>query len=281
MSTLRDRMIEDLRIRNYAVRTQQRYIEVVAQYARYHGKSPELLGIEHIRDYQVYLVEKKKVSWSLVKQVVAALRFLYNFTLRRDIPVRFIPYPKKQKRLPVVLSPREVALLLSVVGNQKHKAMLKVAYDTGLRVSEVTHLQVDDIDSERMVIRVRQGKGQKDRYVTLSPTLLEELRAYWQAYRPARPWLFPGGRPDHPIGASTIQKVCRTAALQAGLAKKVSPHTLRHCFATHLLEAGTNVRVIQELLGHGSLNTTVRYTHVANDTLRSVKSPLDLLPPLS
>ena len=276
---LRERMLQDLRIRNYAVRTQKRYIEVVAQFAKYHGRSPEFLGIEHIRDYQVHLVETKKVSLSLIRQVVAALRFLYKFTLRRDFPIEFIPYPKKERRLPVVLSRREMAQFLKAVLNQKHRTLLMVAYGTGLRISEVTHLRPGDIDSERMVVRVQQGKGRKDRYVALSPILLNELRAYWKAYKPGA-WLFPGARPDQPIGASSIQKVCGVVAQKAGLQKKVTPHMLRHSFATHLLESGTNVRVIQVLLGHGSLNTTMRYTQVANHTLRLVKSPLDLLPRL-
>lgn len=278
MTDLRRRMLQDMRIRNYAPRTIDCYIDMVARFARHFGKSPDQLGPDEIRTYQVFLVEEKKRSWSVLKQVVSALRFLYGKTLGRALAIGYIPHPKKQRTLPVVLSREEVARLLAALTNLKHRAVLTTLYATGLRVSEAAHLQIGDIDSGRMVMRVRQGKGRKDRYVTLSPVLLDLLRQYWKAYRPKH-WLFPGANADAPMTVSAIQHVCHAACKKAGLRKPASPHTLRHSFATHLLEAGTNVRAIQLLLGHGSLNTTARYTHVATNTLRSIKSPLDLLPP--
>jgi site-specific recombinase XerD len=273
-------MLQDMEIRNFAQGTRATYTRAVADFARHFSKSPEHLGPEDVRAYQVYLVKRKKVSWSWLKIVVSALRFLYTVTLGRDFPVRYIPYPRKEKKLPVVLSREETSRLLAAVANPKHRVILATIYGTGLRVSEAAHLQITDIDSERMVLRVRQGKGRKDRYVPLSPILLEQLRAYWKIERP-KPWLFPGADLAHPITKGTIGEICRAACRRAGLKKIVSPHALRHSFATHLLEAGTNVRVIQILLGHGSLKTTAGYTHVAPATLGSVKSPLDDLPPIA
>lgn len=280
MSDLRRRMLQDLEIRNYAQGTRDNYIRAVAAFARHFNKSPDQLDPEDVRTYQVFLVKRKKLSWSWLKIVVSALRFLYTVTLGRDFPVRYIPYPRKEKKLPVVLSREETARLLACVTNPKHRVILATIYAMGLRVSEAAHLQIADIDSARMVLRVRQAKGHKDRYVPLSPILLEQLRAYWKLERP-KTWLFPGADADHPVRRDTIGKICRAACKRAGLKKIVSPHALRHSFATHLLEAGTNVRVIQLLLGHGSLRTTAGYTHVAPATLGSVKSPLDDLPPIA
>jgi site-specific recombinase XerD len=272
-------MIEDLRIRKYSPSTIAHYVAAVARFARHFGKSPDRLGIEEIRSYQVHLVDRAKTSWSSLKILVSALRFLYKITLRRSFPIEFVPYPKKERRLPVVLSREETSRFLAAADNRKHRAILTAAYAAGLRVSEVAHLEVGDIDSQRMVIRIRQGKGRKDRYVTLSPVLLQRLRAYWKQYRPKR-WLFPGQDPDRPIHVVTIQHMCQTVRRRAGLTKNVTVHTLRHTYATHLLEDGANVRTIQVLLGHSSLQTTGRYTHVATSTLASVKSPLDSLPPI-
>lgn len=276
MTRLRQRMLEDLRIRNLAQGTQRNYVHNVAAFARHFGRSPDELGPEHVRAWQVHLVEDRQVAWSTLNTAVCALRFLYRTTLGRDWPIRHIPYAKREKKLPVVLSPREVQRLLAAVSNPKHRAILMVSYSGGLRVSEVAHLRVEDIDSRRMVIHVRHTKGKKDRFVPLSPKLLGELRAYWRAARP-RPFLFPGADPQRPITRGTIARACKKAAREAGIEKNVSPHTLRHSFATHLLEAGVDVRTIQVLLGHGALRTTSRYTHVSTEKLRSITTPLDLL----
>lgn len=280
MSKLRQRMLQDMEIRNFAQGTRDTYTRAVADFARHFSKSPDQLGSEEIRTYQVYLVKRKKVSWSWLKIVVSALRFLYTVTLGRDLPIHYIPYPRKEKKLPVVLSREETARLLAAVTNPKHRVILATIYAMGLRVSEAAHLQITDIDSERMVLRIRQGKGHKDRYVTLSPILLEQLRAYWKIARP-KIWLFPGSDVDRPITKNAIGQMCRGACKRAGLTKIVSPHVLRHTCATHMLEAGMNVRVIQVLLGHGSLRTTQGYMHVAPGTLGTIKSPLDDLPPIA
>ena len=276
MTNLRRRMLEDLRIRNLAEGTQQLYVANVAAFARHFGRSPEELGPEHIRAWQVHLVEERKVAWSTLNIAVCALRFLYRTTLGKDWTIRHIPYAKREKRLPVVLSPQEVRRMLAAVTNPKHRSMLMVAYSGGLRVSEVTHLRIEDIDSQRMVIHVRHAKGKKDRFVPLSPKLLDELRAYWRISRP-QPFLFPGAHPRRPVSRTTVAKACKKAARKAGIKKRVSPHTLRHAFATHLLEADVDVRTIQVLLGHGALRTTTRYTHVSTEKLRSIRSPLDRL----
>ncbi len=269
MNTLRQRMTEDLKVRNRSPRTIKTYIGQVAKFAWHFRKSPELLGPEEIRQYQVYLVNERKVSWSHFNQAVCALRFLYRHTLSRDWAVTHIPFPRQPRKLPVVL-------FLEAIKKLKYRAILMTAYAAGLRLSEVTQLQVSDIDSQRMMIRVRQGKGQKDRYVMLSPTLLALMRSYWRSERP-QTWLFPGRTPNLPLEASSVQRACRQAGLDAGLTKRVSVRMLRHCFATHLLEAGTNVRVIQTLLGHRSLTTTQRYTYVSAQTVHATASPLDLL----
>jgi len=277
MTTLRQRMIEDLKVRNRSARTIKTYIAQVANFARHFGRSPELLGPEEIRQYQVYLVNERQVSWSSFNQAVCALRFLYRTTLRRDWAVEHIPFPRQPKRLPVVLSQAEVQRFLGAIKKLKYRAILMTAYAAGLRLSEVIRLRVSDIDSERMVIRIRQGKGQKDRYVMLSPKLLELLRSYWRRERPAS-WLFPGQWRQHrPIDQSTVQRACRQAGRDAGLTKPVTVRSLRHSFATHLLEAGTNIRIIQTLLGHSSVSTTQRYTFVSNKTVRATESPLELL----
>jgi len=269
-------MTEDLRVRNRSARTIKTYISQVAKFAQHFKKSPALLGPEEIRQYQVYLVYERRVSWSHFNQSVCALRFLYHHTLRREWAISHIPFPRQPKKLPVVLSQSEVQRFLEAIRKLKYRAILMTAYAAGLRLSEVTHLQVSDIDSQRLTIRVRQGKGQKDRYVMLSPTLLELLRVYWRVERPGT-WLFPGRTPDLPISVTSVQRVCHRAGVDAGLSKRVTVRMLRHCFATHLLEAGTNVRVIQTLLGHRSLSTTQRYTHVSTQTVRATPSPLELL----
>ena len=277
MTPLRQRMIEDLRLRNRSANTQRLYVRQVAKFAQFFGRSPELLGPEDVRTYQVYLSQQKCASWSTLNQAVSALRFLYRVTLGREWTLGLIPLPKKPQTLPVVLSQEEVCRFFDNIPNLKHRAIVMTAYATGLRVSEVTCLRVTDIDSDRMMIRVRLGKGQKDRYVMLSPHLLQLLCAYWKLARP-KEWLFPGRPPTRPITREAIHKVCVRAGHAAALTKPSHVRALRHAFASHLLENGANIRVIQILLGHRSLRTTARYTHVSRETICSTSSPLDLLP---
>ena len=276
MTPLRQRMKDDLRLRNYSDRTIKAYLRCVSNFALHFGKSPDELGPGHIREYQLHLVNQKQCSWAVFNQTVCALRFFYNTTLGCKEMIEEIPYPRFEKRLPVVLSQSEVSALLQALKNLKHRALLTTIYATGLRVSEVTNLMVNDIDSSRMIIQVRRGKGRKDRFVMLSPKLLTLLREYWKAYHP-RHWLFPGRDPSRPIDNATAYRVCQRAAVAAKLSKSISPHTLRHSFATHLLEAGTDLRTIQLLLGHRNLKTTAVYLHVSTVALRSTVSPLDLL----
>jgi integrase/recombinase XerD len=256
MTELRQRYLEDLRLRNYSPKTLQTYVECVSLFARYFKRSPEQLGPEHIRQYQLYLVEEKKCSWSRYNQTVCALRSLYGKTLGC-----------------------EAAQFLNTIRNLKYRTILSLCYGAGLRISEVLNLHVSDIDSPRMMIRVRQAKGHKDRYVMLSPRLLELLRLYWKAERP-RTFLFPppGKDKQQPLGPNAVQKVCQKVRRDSGITKPVTPHTLRHSFASHLLEAGADLRTIQLLLGHNSLQTTAVYTHVSEATLRETVSPFDLLP---
>jgi integrase/recombinase XerD len=276
MTPLRQRMIQDMQLRTFAPGTVSVYVNCIARFARHFGKSPELLGPEDVRAYLLHLIEQRRPSWSYYNQNLHALRFLFNVTLGRDWVLEHIACPKQPKRLPVVLSPNELTRSFAAIAGLKYRAVLMTAYAAGLRVSEVAALRVEDIDSHRMVIRVQQGKGRKDRYVMLSPKLLELLRTYWKAARP-RTWLFPGRDPNRPITASAVIKACRRARRAAGLEKRVTVHTLRHSFATHLLEAGTDLRTIQVLLGHHSPRTTAVYTHVSPAAVRSTTSPLDRL----
>ncbi|MEO7774566.1 MAG: tyrosine-type recombinase/integrase [Steroidobacteraceae bacterium] len=277
MTPLRQRMLEDMSIRNFAENTQLSYVQQVSSFARFFNCSPEALGPEQIRAYQSHLVVDRHLTASSVGTATAALRFLYRVTLRRGWTPDDIPMPKKPFKLPVVLSTEEVAVFLSSVANIKHRTILMTAYAAGLRISEVTHLKVPDIDSQRMVIRVDQGKGNKDRYVMLSPRLLEVLRSYWTEERP-KTWLFPGEIAGRPITRNAVGQACDKAHRACGIKKPITPHSLRHAFATHLLEAGTDVRRIQLLLGHRSLATTSRYLKVAISTVCATSSPLDLLP---
>ncbi len=272
-------MTEDLRVRNYAPRTLTTYVERVAKFAQYFGKCPSQLGPEHIRKFQVYLVKECHASWTMLNQTVCALRFLYTKTLHRDWAITHIPYARTERRLPVVLSQSEACVLLNSIKNLKHLAMLMVAYSGGLRVSEVAHLAVRDIDSERMVLHVRQGKGRKDRFVPLSPVALSILRHHWlkDGMTKEDQFLFLGQDRSRSISPTTIMAVCRQAAKKAGLKKRVTVHTLRHSFATHHLEAGTDLRTLQIMMGHASLRTTSRYLHISADKIRATKTPLDLL----
>jgi site-specific recombinase XerD len=275
MTPLRRRMIDDLRILNYAAGTIEQYVHQVARFARHFGRSPEHLGEDHIRQYQVFL-RNNGVSWSVFKQAVAALKFLYGTTLRKPWIIRRLRYPKTPKKLPVILSLGEVSRVIHAPANPKHRAILATLYATGVRVSELRHLRLEDIDSRRMVVHVRHAKGSKERVVMLSPRLLQQLRDYWKIKRP-KPFLFPGDEPGVPITRATIARVVKLAAQKAGITKNVHPHTLRHCFATHLLEAGVDLRTIQLLLGHRSLRTTAIYLHVASSSLLQTPSPLDFL----
>ena len=280
MTPLRQRMLEDMGIRNFAENPQQSYLQQVSLFARHFARSPDGLGPEQVRQYQVHLVEDRKLAPSSISIAVSALRFLYKGTLRQPWAADDIPMPKKPVRLPVILSPEEVTRFLESVHGMKHRAILMASYAAGLRVSEATHLKVTDIDSQRMMLRVDQGKGQKDRYVMLSPRLLEELRAYWKAGRP-KTWLFPGDTPGRPITRAAVGQACNRARVASGITKPISPHSLRHAFATHMLERGVDLRRIQLLMGHRSLATTARYLRVTTSTICATTSPLDLLPHLA
>lgn len=278
MTSLRQRMTEDMQVRNLSPHTQNSYVQQVSLFARHFHKSPEELGPEDIRAYQVYLTNERKLATSSILIAVSALRFVYKVSLKRDWPVQdIIPAPKKPQKLPVVLSPEEVIHFLECVGSIKHRAILTTCYAAGLRISEAVHLKPTDIDSQRMVIRVNQGKGQKDRYVMLSPKLLDALRNYFRAVRPKR-WLFEGNVPGQPITRGAVERLCQKAGGISGIRKPISPHSMRHAFAVHLLESGTDVRTIQLLLGHRSLATTARYLRIATSKVCSTSSPLDLLP---
>jgi integrase/recombinase XerD len=278
MTALSTRMSEDMKIRNLAPNTQRAYLVQVSLFARHFRKSPDLLGREDIRAYQVYLTEEKELSPASIVVAVSALRFLYNVTLHRDWNLgEVIPAPKMPKKLPVILSPEEVLEFLSCVRLNHHRTILTCCYAAGLRISEALALQVPHIDSQRMMIRVEQGKGRKDRYVMLSPKLLEILRHWWRQARPGH-WLFPGGIPGSHLTPKAVGEACQEALERCRISKPISPHSLRHAFAVHLLEQGTDVRTIQLLLGHRSLATTARYLRIATTKVCSTTSPLDLLP---
>jgi integrase/recombinase XerD len=277
MTPLRQRMLEDMGIRNLADNTQLSYLQQVSLYARHFHCSPEELGPVQVRAYQVHLTTTRKLAPATVSIATAALRFLYKVTLKQNWAPDDIPMPKKPFKLPVVLSPEEVVHFLACVDSLKHRTILTTAYAAGLRVSEATHLKVTDVDSQRMVLRIDQGKGRRDRYVMLSPRLLEALREYWKVVRP-KIWLFPGDIPGQPITTEAVELACRKAHRAAGIGKPITPHSLRHAFATHLLESGTDVRRIQLLLGHRSLATTSRYLKIATSTVCATTSPFDLLP---
>lgn len=279
MTPLRQRMLQDMGIRNLAVNTQLAYVQQISAFARHFDCSPDTLGPEQVRAYQVHLIEERKLAAGSLSVVAAALRFLYKITLRRPWNDDDIPMPKRPLKLPIVLSPEEVVRFLACVASTKHRAILTTIYASGLRVSEAVALRLADIDSSRMVLRVDQGKGRKDRYVMLSPRLLEVLRDYWRIERP-KPWLFPGDGAGRHITKNAVEQACQKAQRACGIDKPVTPHSLRHAFATHLLEAGTDVRRIQLLLGHRSLATTSRYLKIATSSLCATVSPFDQLPDL-
>jgi len=276
MTTLRQRMLEDLRIRNYAPTTVTCYTRSVAEFAKHFNKSPEDLGPEEIRQWQLYLLNEKQVKLPTYIQAICGLRFFYRNTLHRKIDVDRLPLPRYETKLPVILSKEEVKALLEAPKNLGHRAILAVMYGAGLRVSEAVSLKVCDLDRERKVIWVRGGKGHKDRQVMFADPLREVLVAYWRWKRPAE-WLFPGKQPGCHIARETVFETCRKAARRAGISKPVHPHSLRHAFATHLLDDGVSLPVIQALLGHLNLKTTARYLHVSDVAVRSAKSPLEML----
>lgn len=275
MTPLRQRMIDDMRIRNFSPSTIDSYVRRVAKFALHFRTSPETLGPEQVRSHLLSLIEAR-YSRSELKMVVCALRFLYRTTLSRPWSDERLPFPRKERRLPVVLSPGEVREFLKAVDKVNHRSFLTTLYATGLRLSEGLGLIPTDIDSQRMVMRVRQGKGKKDRYVPLSAQLLDLLRRHWKATRPRR-WLFEGLKPGRPLSDGAVQRACTRASLRAGISKVVTPHTLRHSFATHLLEAGTDLRAIQQVMGHRSLGTTAIYLHVAANAPQLSSKCADLL----
>ena len=280
MTRIRKMMLEELQRRNYSDSTTRYYLQAVAAFAKHCGKPPDKLGPDELRSYQAYLLKERKLAVGTVIARVAALRFFFIRTLKRHEFREDLPYPKKQRRLPTVLSLDEVARLINAAGNLVQRALLMILYGTGMRRLEVSLLKVSDIDSRRMMIRVQRGKGGHSRDIPLSPALLETLREYWRWKEP-QTYLFPSGDghrgQDKPISDKTVWYACTEAARHAGITKRVTPHTLRHSWATHLLEAGTDLRTIQILLGHGDLETTAKYLHLSQRHLQAVTNPLDHL----
>ena len=281
MTPLRQRMLDDLRRRNYSPDTIRGYIRAVQQFAEYFGRSPEQMGAEELRRYQLYLLHERKFALGTVENNISALRFLYRKTLKRhDLAFDDLPFPKQPRTLPTVLSQDEVTRLIEAAPNRIHRMLLMLLYATGMRRTEATLLKVSDIDSQRMVIHIQRGKGMRDRDVPLTPKLLEALRDYWRWKKP-RVYLFPSKVSDpgveRPISDKTVWNVCRAAADWAGIHKKLGPHTLRHCFATHLLEAGADLRTIQLLMGHERLEDTTIYLHLSQRHLHAAINPLDQL----
>jgi site-specific recombinase XerD len=266
----------ELRLRGLSEKTADTYLSVVRRFAEFHGRSPDRLGKEEVRSYLLHLIEERKLSWSSVNQALCALRFFYLDVLGQAFEVGEIRYPKRKYKLPVVLTEAEVARLLQAPMSFKMRMVLMTLYSAGLRLGEALHLRATDIDSGAMSIRIEQGKGGRDRMVILSPHLLVNLRQYWRVYRPAS-WLFYGKSKEKPMNHATVQRAVRRAAQAAGIRKRVSPHTLRHSCATHLMESGTSLRYIQELLGHRSLKTTQIYTQVSPGRVTGLLSPLDRL----
>jgi site-specific recombinase XerD len=277
---LRKMMLEELQRRNYSDNTARYYLSAVAEFAQYFGKSPDQLGPDDLRTFQAYLLKQRKLAVGTVIGRVAALRFFFVRTLKRHEFRQDLPYPKKQRKLPSILSLEEVGRLIDAAANLKQRTILMVLYGTGMRRTEVSRLKVSHVDSQRMIIRVECGKGGDDRDLPLSPSLLETLREYWRWKKP-QTYLFPSDEghrgQDQPMSDKSVWYVCTQAALHAGLKKRVTPHTLRHSWATHLLEAGTDLRTIQMLLGHGDLETTAKYLHLSQRHLHAVANPLDQL----
>jgi len=278
MTPLRQRFIEDMQLRNLAPTTQRSYLHYTVEFAKFYNCSPEKLDLEAVRQYQLHLLQEKKLSPESINTFISSVQFLYLNTLEMPWDRSCFPRMRVASKLPVVLSPAEVAQYFEHVPSLKYRSVLMLCYGAGLRITEAVSLKVRDIDSQRMLLRVEQGKGQKDRYAMLSPRLLAVLRCYYRALRPdAKSWLFPSWRTNHHITSGSVSQACRDAAQQSGLTKRVTAHILRHSFATHLLEQGTDTRVIQVLLGHSRIDTTARYTRVSAQVVASTASPLDAL----
>ena len=277
MGVLRDKMADDLKLRGLAPITQTSYLRYAQRFVDHYGRSPLRLGEREVRDFLLYMVKEQRVAPSTHVVCVASLKFLYGVTLKRPQVVESIPYPKRALPLPVVLSGSEVQRLLECIGSILHRTICTLMYATGLRVTEACSLLPSDVDSARGLLRVRQGKGRKDREVPVGEKLLGVLRDYWRTARPASPFLFPGEAHGKPISRVAVHSAMRKAARAARIRKRVSPHTLRHCYATHLLEMGVDLRVIQVLLGHSRIETTMRYLHVARERLATIRSPFDVL----
>lgn len=279
MGKLHDRMKEDLLLKAYSPHTQSAYLRCARHFASHYMRSPEEMAEQEIRDFLLHLVRDRKASPATLGMYVNAIKFLYNITLKRPEAVKEIAHPKRPKTLPVILCPQEVLRIFAAVRSVKHKAIMATAYAAGLRISEVCGLRIADIDSQRRRIHVRAGKGKKDRSVMLGESLLALLRQYYQKVRPKGEYLFPGYKPHRPICTTAVNQVLRKVIRETGLAKRVTMHTLRHCFATHLLEAGTDIRILQVLLGHSSIRTTLRYTHITDRLVQKLVSPLDMIQP--
>jgi len=277
MGELRDKMIEDLQLRGYSPKTSKEYVRCARAFVAYHRRPPKEMGEREIRQFLLHLTTERKVGAPTRKMHVAAIKFLYEATLDRPEVIARIPWPKIAQKLPDILSGTEVESLFQAIESTKYRAIVMTTYGTGLRLSEVCKLGVDDIDSKRMLIHVREGKGRRDRYVMLPERILVMLRRYWATERPMKPFLFAGRQSGQCVSASAVQDALRAAAKTAGIGKRVTPHVLRHSFATHLLELGTDVRVIQMLLGHRSIQTTMRYTRVSGQHIARTESPIDVL----
>lgn len=281
MGKLHDQMQEDLLLKAYSPHTMRSYLRCARHFAKHYMRSPEEMGEQEVRDFLLYLVRDRQASSATLDMYVNALKFLYVVTLKRPEVVKNLSHPKRPKTLPVILSPEEVLRVFAAIRSVKYKAIIATAYAAGLRVSEVCSLSAADIDSQRMRIHIRAGKGKKDRYVMLGESLLALLRQYYQAARPQGAYLFPGQKPQRPITTTAVSMVLRKVIREAGLSKKVTMHTLRHCFATHLMETGTDIRILQVLLGHSSIRTTLRYTHITDRLVQKLVSPLDMIQPTS
>ena len=276
MTPLREKMIEEMQLRRFSEKTQKTYLWAVADLAKYYGMSPDKINGSQFRNYCLFLTNKRNLSWSSVNTITAAIRFFCSEVLSRKDMILEIPSRKTPRRLPEILSPRELIRLFDSVKNLKHKMILMTTYGCGLRIGEVTNLKIVDIDSSRMMVRVCHGKGNKDRYTILSTRLLTELRSYWRTYRP-KEWLFPNEATKEKLNTATPRRVFMAAKERAGIKKKVTFHSLRHNFGTNLLEAGVDIKTIQILMGHSSIATTAKYLHVARKDLKGIKNPLDLL----
>lgn len=276
MGTLRKQMDGDLVVRGMAVRTREAYLGAVAGLAKYYGRRPDRIGEAEVQNYLLHLIQERKLAWSSCNIVAQGLKFFYRVTLKRSEAQFGIPSARQPQKLPQILAREEVAALLEKTTNLKHRALLMTTYGAGLRLNEVCHLKLTDIDSARMTLRVEQGKGAKDRYTLLSPRLLAELRRYWVVHRPKQ-WLFTSKDGEHPISDASVQKVFYAAKKRAGILKQCGIHGLRHAFATHLLEAGVDIHTIQRLMGHGHISSTLRYFHLARKHLAGTTSPLELL----